>query len=56
MLHRLIATHDALQDGVLVLISTIVLVNSVFLARHLRDHKNWRETESGERRVTGAMH
>jgi hypothetical protein len=56
MLHQLITSHDALQDGVLLFVSAIALVNSAFLAHHLRDHKNWRETESSERRFSGALH
>jgi hypothetical protein len=54
MFHQLITPHDALQDGVLLFIALVVAVNSVVLASHLRDHKRWRERETGPQARTGA--
>jgi hypothetical protein len=45
MMHQLITPHDAVQDGVLLFVAALVLVNSTFLAHHLHEHKRWRENE-----------
>jgi hypothetical protein len=52
----LITPHDAFQDGVLLFIVIAVVFNSAFLARHLYDHRRWRESEDAEHRRTGALH
>jgi hypothetical protein len=54
MLHQLITPHDALQDGVLLLVIIVVLVNSLVLGNHLRDHKRWREEDLGLRDQRGS--
>lgn len=55
MLHQVITPHDAFQDGVLLFIFLVVIVNSAFLAHHLYEHKKWREAEAGARRHTGTV-
>ena len=56
MLHALITPHDEFQDGILLFVLLMVVVNDVILVKHLQDHKTWRETEEPSRKRTGALH
>jgi hypothetical protein len=56
VLRQLITPHDEFQDGVLLFVFLVTCVNSYALAKHLFDHKRWREKETGRQRHTGSLH
>lgn len=56
MLAEMITSHEAFQDGVLLLVALVSTINALVMALHLRDHKRWREREDPAHQITGALH